>query len=783
VNTSSYSYGTSMGSSRTSSSLSSKGPESSPSMEANLFMGLKNVQSMTSDYNGQVIKQLEAVYGGFVKLDGKNGKTLFIIGFLLIQEAISQKSMEERNRLINYVLESSTALIQLAKIQPNEKSLLKSFKAKIQDFFQTTLRKKDELFPALNERGGAGKYLCEHMKIDKDFGAAIIQVGRWVIVDIMTRSNMITQKRGLYGKFTEKGWEIEDLYSKDILDIFISATDFKIVVVNVRLGKMKENISNPNGKYEGYILDYASPTKDLKAILYKESDFPPQPFSEQESILSRKERPINKMPSQSEMVGNGSQHPGYPSLSQARELTEVSQPQDHSRQKCKECSICHIEIMDNLIFTNEFCRHNYCLYCIQEAGEPNVSLCYLKICPARLDKHELKRFIQTCAKLDGGEKPTSLNMVPEEGSIINQPQNFPNFSDRNTMMLDSQRLNSSTNLSSSRMNTSGKLSTVGDLQRERMNTCSMCTMELSEKNPCFVNKACNHAFCAAWLKANNPVFSGSCFMSRCYQEFNFDQFRDFLVQNNITNIKIRCDICSVANDVAKSFVNSRCNHKICLNCTEKLRSTWCPKSNCREMLNEERLSTFRESLILQEENKHLSKMVVTCKLCRDQAEIYSSDKSKSDYWKCQKCSATHCMKHDDLMSNCFCNCPGCLSNLIEDRSIQSQYCGKCIISYCMKCKKEHKGRTACPCIEEEPLVQSTSLGSMSTAMIKSTNSTMNSSQKRKQQENICSLCYDFRDHPEFLKLKCGHKICEYCIILKRKDYSINNKITCTICRS
>ena len=756
---------------RMTASVPTRGSESSPLIEVNFYTEIRSIQTIASDYNNLLIKQLEEVYSSFVKLDGRSGKTLFIIGFLLIQEAISQKSYDERNKLINITLDGLNSLVALAKIQPGEKSLLKHFKVKISEFYQMILRKKEELSPALDEKGGVGKFLCEHMKLDREFSSALMQMGRWVIVDILTKHNWVTTKRGIYNKLTEKGWEDDELFTRELFEVLTSGIDLKIVMVSTRNGRMKETITNEKGRLaEAHILDYSSNTKSFRAILYKSSDFL-APISNQEDILSRKDRPIYK---QNESNGNIEQK--MPSGSQ-----------ESAKQQCRICSICHLEIVDNLVFTNEYCRHNYCLYCVQEAGEPNVSLCYLKVCPARLDRHELKRFLQNCSKIEGN-KPTSLNVVPDEGSIINQPQNFPNFSDRNTMMQDSMRLNSSTTLSSARLNNGTKLST------ER-SVCNMCSYEVSdEKNPCYVNKSCGHSFCAAWLKGNAPIFNGNCFVPRCYQELHFNKFREFLMQNNINNIKIKCDICSKSQEVAKSFANFKCNHKICLGCTEKLRSNWCPKMGCNEVLNEEELSHFKESLILQEENKNLSKTVVTCKLCHNQAEIFSSASSKSDYWKCQKCSTTHCFQHEGLMSSCLCNCPECLSNLSDNSSMQSKYCAKCSMSYCMKCRKEHKGRTTCPCIEEEPPMSmsnasmstamiKSSAGSLSmgTAMIKSTNTSMNSSQKRKQQENICSQCNDFRDHPEFLKLKCGHKLCEYCIILKRKDYLMNNKITCTVC--
>ena len=758
-------YNTTSTNNRMTASVPMRGSDSSPSIEVNFYTEIRSIHTIASDYNNLLIKQLEEVYSSFIKLDGKSGKTSFIIGFLLIQEAISQKSHDERNKLINITLEGLNSLVSLAKINMNEKSSLKSFRVKISEFYNMILRKKDELSPALDERGGVAKFLCEHMKVDKEFSLALMQMGRWVLVDILTRNNWISSKRGVYNKLTEKGWEDDELFSREFFEVLTTALDFRMVVVSTKSGRMKETIFNEKAKLsEAHVLEYTSLTKSFKAILYKSSDFL-APVSNQEDILTRKERPKQSEP-------NGGSH-----------IEQQNVQAESAKQQCRSCSICHLEIVDTLVFTNEYCRHNYCLYCLQEAGEPNVSLCYLKVCPARLDRHELKRFLQSCAKIEGN-KPTSLNVVPDEGSIINQPQNFPTFSDRNTMMQDSTRLNSSTNLSSARINSS--------TSRLDRSVCNMCPYEVGdEKNPSFVNKSCGHSFCASWLKGNAPIFSGNCFVPRCPQEIHFDKFREFLVQNNITNIKIRCDICSKSQEVAKSFANYKCNHKICLGCTEKLRSNWCPKMGCNEVLNEEELSNFKESLILQEENKNLSKTVVTCKICHDQAEIFSSASSKSDYWKCQKCSATHCFQHGGLMSSCMCHCPECLSTLSDNSSTQSKYCAKCSITYCMKCKKEHKGRTTCPCIEEETAMSTSmstavikpSVGSLSmgTAMIKTANTSMNSSQKRKLQENICSQCNDFRDHPEFLKLKCGHKLCEYCIILKRKDYLTTNKITCTIC--
>jgi len=54
-----------------------------------------------------------------------------------------------------------------------------------------------------------------------------------------------------------------------------------------------------------------------------------------------------------------------------------------------KCSICHKKVLESLVFRNVYCKHQYCLSCIQAEGKPSVSLCYLRICPGRLSIREL----------------------------------------------------------------------------------------------------------------------------------------------------------------------------------------------------------------------------------------------------------------------------------------------------------------------------------------------------------------------------------------------------------
>ena len=97
-----------------------------------------------------------------------------------------------------------------------------------------------------------------------------------------------------------------------------------------------------------------------------------------------------------------------------------------SSEKWLECSLCHVKTLENFVFLNKYCKHQYCLCCAQEAGEPSLNQCYLKTCRARLDTFKLKKFLinlqperKDNQMLEQKKNENKEEIKPEESKIQN----------------------------------------------------------------------------------------------------------------------------------------------------------------------------------------------------------------------------------------------------------------------------------------------------------------------------------------------------------------------------
>ena len=77
---------------------------------------------------------------------------------------------------------------------------------------------------------------------------------------------------------------------------------------------------------------------------------------------------------------------------------------------CKRCDICNMEILPNLVFVSNVCKHQFCLYCLEEASL-TTDICILKTCPNRINLDEVKKF---CNQKGYGESSSQAVENPED---------------------------------------------------------------------------------------------------------------------------------------------------------------------------------------------------------------------------------------------------------------------------------------------------------------------------------------------------------------------------------
>jgi len=106
-----------------------------------------------------------------------------------------------------------------------------------------------------------------------------------------------------------------------------------------------------------------------------------------------------------------------------------------------------------------------------------------------------------------------------------------------------------------------------------------------------------------------------------------------------------------------------------------------------------------------------------------------------------------------------------------------------LVSYCKKCNKETAIGQGCDChIEiEKQEIETFNRNEERENIVK--DDFVRGDVVKKQIENSCSNCRDFREFPEFLQLDCDHRLCEYCILMRRKEFIEISYIACPLCHN
>ena len=410
------------------------------------------------------------------------------------------------------------------------------------------------------------------------------------------------------------------------------------------------------------------------------------------------------------------------------------------------CSICYQKIPESLIFRNIHCGHKYCLYCLQdEKNQPILQFCIINQCPRRMDQAQMQDFLKKCSQIEKNQQ--TLDKFPNK-PIYQNERIYSEQSDRN-------------------------LTT----HVPKKNNCCLCYRENEVNNPLFTNNTCKDTYCMACI--NKRVFNGYCMKASCRENMDLDELKEFFkaAGESINSITVRCSKCLKTISASQVFMNPRCCHLFCIFCVENHQSKWCADTKCHQYIDGEKLLDFKERLLI-EKDQDLVKEQLKCLNCSHEIEIFYSQGSQPDYLKCSQCSSLHCFGHKGLMSTCLCFCPKCLGSLswnkMKDKELKS--CTNCQSSYCASCKIEMKDE-ACKCVEVRKNAQEFHLPVPEKHEIIQPIQT-----KGKQpRSNSCSVCKDFRAFPDFHRFPCDHKICEFCVLVRKDDFKKINGMKCPLC--
>lgn len=712
--------------------------ESSIVLDINFITSTKTLQSLVPPDKPIIRSKLEYDYNCFVKVEGPIAKSLFMIGFLLAKDAISHNQLTDWNSLQQQLRDNLTGPEIMSILNKSEHSKQFNFKLAITNLFSRAEAARPSI--QLDDEATAVRFLVDQCKSNNEVTTALVHMARSALIDRIARNSMPTNMPKIMLKLRSPGWELEDMYVAEYSAAFCQLFQYKLCTFEVSEYNVIEKMLG-HGKAEACMFESKYNRTPFHALLFR-STRPNDTDMQSGQILTRNKpnvQGINSSPMQQSTTA---------SLN-----TSSSKEFDH-------CSLCGQEIMRKLIYTNPHCGHNYCLYCIQELSGTHSGLtyCYLKRCQNHLDQAEIRVFCSKCQENQSPVKGQAYgDFIPNQGMM----QQSPNVSAPRNQMYN---------------NSPQTMQNSMQFAPRRGDSCSMCNEEVNEANPIvYTNYPCGHTICKKWLSQKNPLFNGTCFGSKCPKSIDIIAYRQALKDAGISSFKAHCNDCLRSVDINRIFVNPGCKHRICVDCTEKLRTSRCPWPGCQQAIDEIKLLEFKEEFILSQDNQNLIKKAMACSACHSQIEISLQQGARLDYWKCPNCAKITCTQHSELMSQCLCLCPRCSGTLFEQASMRS--CTRCAVSYCLRCKRESPFSQKCNCTESEP-------ADMNIAQMMKPSANVNSIMKIVTQvkgyDNTCNECNDFRDTPNFFAFECGHRLCEYCILAKQGGY-MPRPVMCLTC--
>jgi len=642
-------------------------------------------------YSNTVLKhRIESSFNCFTQINGKYGKTFFLIGYILVEDIISQIDSSSAYEASRLLLDSFYSAGRLQELDHQEKTLFTKLRFKLQDFFIKAEGLKSMLLAQVDATNKIASFLCEEIMKDKELILALIQGARCYLIQNMLARGVSLSEMSLFDKFTKSEWAVPDMYDEEILTKFSETSEIKLNIFEMNSFEIKEKlIGSSLSQREVSLVLFTTRYKEFSAVLF-------QPKKHHSTIKK-----------------------------------EDDQAASSSIQPCQVCTLCQEEIMSDLVYKNPLCEHAYCFYCLKDCGDPNLNFCYYLKCPKKIVQSDIMRFYQKCVEKESSNQPLKEDF---------------NNSKKN------ERIFSETTPS-----------------KNPRALCSSCFKESSDINPQFVNKECQHAFCRSCLMSNRLSFRGKCLNWDCLAFVNLEDLKDFMKQFDLPNSSIltRCGNCFKSFNVNEFFQSSTCRHLLCHVCVDQLKSSACPLSECKRILNQEAILSFKESFLFEQESQNISEKTFVCSHCHQSTNLYLLKDSKFDYWKCQHCSCIYCTTHEKSMKDCLCLCPKCLGDFTQENHSGGKLCEKCLIWYCKQCLNEVKiGQECTSCGHQEEIANQ---NKMILEVVKT------------EYKNLCNVCEDFREFPEFLQLDCNHKMCEFCILARRKEYSDINYIACPLC--
>lgn len=734
-------------------------------------------------------EKIEKSFSAILKVEGDNSKLYFLLGFVLI-EKIAFSEQRRSEHIAKLVEDSLEEIRRHPKTTSEEKILLndvkKNFKSLIAECPLDQFQNVDKL-----------KWIrkkADEAQFDKDMTLCIVQIARCSLINYLIRNNLHYKYHAVFQDMIDKFQTVDGNLGDHILGWFSSCFNIKITNYYLFSTNIDEVIYGKHETDETFLIESTrfigilysgSPRKSsgdlqLKTLVDDKIGTPSKLSEVMKGLNSRYKR---EEPPQNLYTDKYSLYsPQYTTpisstpIKTTQYYTPPSKPvverESLERPAMIRCNMCENDLPSDYVYSNTYCVHSFCYNCLKVISEEPTGIYFCFSCNKTVDTRKLKEFYDTCKFIEKQEQA----MLPEEKPQEKVQEKVPEKVEEKVDEKPQEKAPEAQQVSPE-----GKIKPKGEtkiLLEDK--ECQKCHTTPEDKN-LYTAKECQHSFCRECLSKSVDNSNYKCLQVDCGKILNKTEVNTFLGKSpekpSPPPVKLKnCDICKGQFDEKSLFVNRKCHHSYCTDCIDRRIFTLCPVSRCYERADKNETARFQDHLLISQFNDVVEMKTVDCTQCGTEFEISLTNNVNPEYWKCIKCKACYCGKHNDLMEKCLCMCPDCLSTLREVHRFFKRNCKKCPNSYCIKCNKpcdKATGKLTCNCAEE--------FKSKEVVVPADKEEMMKKSEGTLDLINQCDSCMDFSDEPEFVKLECNHRICEVCV-LKNNDERAK-EIRCHICRN
>ena len=583
--------------------------------------------------------------------------TYLLLGCILLENLI-----EHENEIIyTAIITEMENLERHPNIRPDQKYLFSEAKNNYNKLVEHIQSERDYLVSKYTQSPEVNKMLVKKIydkfMNQKTYVEAITVTFRGILLSYIIQRYKLAYSEEFLNQVKTEPFLLDNKYLPEACQMFSTIFSYKIDLIEVNFqttGKERvdrfEIYPNPSSKeyvFSTVIFNVVEKTRRYKALGYpvempKKIDGSNQMVMEPESKSKKSDSSFMQTESPNKMAIEDNRmeeikHPGPEIPGRSKNLAS------HSMETAgtEVCNVCSVPVDKLDVFTNKYCGHRICVYCLKDSELRYTSECFMRVCRSKMDAGSLLAFVR-------------------------------NYEER----AQKEQLNRSTAPSDSKM-----MSEQDSGNKQLLEECDACGKMKNNKN--YFTNSCGHRYCLDCIQKRIDFTSRFCAERNCPKKLDSEVLRRFMGKDmdiETVSLKLVCGRCRKENDVVMQGTGTvkpdyvkcvKCGSLSCVKHGDLIEKCLCFCDTCLKLLE-----------------LNIKTMVKACNRCRKQFCAVCGEK-KAGFQTCD-CICELCLDKKSHRRNKLCDscskgqtqCPFCLDQLDE----QNEYVQTCGHKICINCR-------------------------------------------------------------------------------------------------